>query len=182
MNLKLLAAIGLIFILLTQFLFLQGYDFLQNQQPLDYTHWLLLIGSVLSLSVSAILPKGIINLIATFLTILGVVATIGMCTIDFIAWGYGDNFEARDAFISHLRNTPSVYIPFLVVGPSLLYIGLATQAWQFIRSHTLLAVMTVGGSVLFGMGQFLFENRLWAVVGCTIFVAGLLLLIFKTKK
>lgn len=52
MKLKIFATIGLVFLILNQVLLLGGNEFIQNQQPIDYAHWLLLIGALLCLSLN----------------------------------------------------------------------------------------------------------------------------------
>lgn len=181
MNPKTLSIIGLICLTISQFLLAQGFDFLQAQQPIDFAHWLMMMGAILMLAFSFIFPKGVISSVATFLTILGVIAHIGMCTIDFLLWSYGDDYESRNAIIGQLMNTPSIQIPFMIIGPALLYAGVATYAWQFIKSHTLAAMITLVGSGIIGVGQTMVENRLFIVCGCVVFSVGLLMLVFRKE-
>jgi hypothetical protein len=182
MKVKIIGIIGLLFIVIGQTLLYQGFDFLNAQKPIDFAHWFLLIGASMTIAISFALPKSIFNTIATALTILGIIGSIGMCAIDFTFWSFGTDNTSRNELIGHLMNTPSVWYPFFVIGPSLLYIGLATQAWQFIKSHTTYALITIGGSFLLGFGQFMLTNRIWALIGTIIFSLGLVLLIFREEK
>ncbi|MEM9719037.1 MAG: hypothetical protein AAGA10_07310 [Bacteroidota bacterium] len=182
MNPKVLGTIGLLFLVISQVLLAQGFDFLQGQKPIDFAHWFMLSGAVLSLAFSFVFPKGIIHTIATVLTVIGVIAHVGMCTIDFVLWSFGQDMEGRDSLIFHLMDTPSIWLPFMVVGPAFLYVGLSFHAWKFIRSHTVLAIMTLLSSTLIGLGQFLFQNRLWVVVGTILFALGLVLLAFRKEN
>lgn len=182
MKVKIIATIGLAFIVLSQVLLYQGFEFLYTQKPIDFAHWFLLIGASMTISVSFVLPKSIINTIATALTILGIIAHIGMSAIDFTLWSFGTDDTSRNNLIGHLMHTPSVWYPFFVVGPSLLYIGLATQAWYFTKSHTFPALLTLGGSFLLGFGQFMSPNRIWVVIGTLVFSLGLVWLIFRKEK
>lgn len=182
MKSKVLAVIGLVFIIISQILLAQGFDFIQSQRPIDFAHWLMLIGSILCLAFINVFPKNVISTIATVLTILGVIAHIGMCTIDFVLWAYGDDFESRNAVISHLVNTPSIHLPFMIVGPSLFYAGLATYSWQFFKEHTLAVLITLFGSGVIGIGQMILQNRIYVVIGCLIFAMGLITLTFRDDK
>lgn len=182
MNAKIISTLGLIFIVIGQTLLYQGFDFLNAQKPIDFAHWFLLIGASMTFAVSFALPKSIINTIATVLTILGIIAHIGMSAIDFTLWSFGTDDNSRNELIGHLMSTPSIWYPFFIVGPSLLYIGLATQAWQFIKSHTAFALITIGGSFMLGFGQFMSSNRIWALIGTIVFALGLTLLLFREKR
>ena len=182
MNLKILCIISLALLTLSHILLSLGFDFLQNQRPVDYTHWIMLIGACLSLSFSFVFPKSIINIIATVITILGVIAHIGMCTIDFMLWSYGDDYDGRNALIGQIMNTSSISIPFLTVGPAMLFAGLTTQVWYFIKSHTLAAILALVGSSLIGLGQMVLHNRMAVVGGFVIFSIGMLLLVFRKER
>jgi hypothetical protein len=182
MKVKIIGIVGLLFIVIGQTLLYQGFDFLNAQKPIDFAHWFLLIGASMTIAISFALPKSIFNTIATALTILGIIGSIGMCAIDFTFWSFGTDDTSRNELIGHLMNTPSVWYPFFVIGPSLLYIGLATQAWQFIKSHRMYALITIGGSFLLGFGQFMLTNRVWALIGMIIFSLGLVLLLFREEK
>lgn len=182
MKVKIISVLGLIFIVIGQILLYQGFEFLNAQKPIDFAHWFLLIGASMTFAVSFALPKSIINTVATALTIVGIIAHIGMSAIDFTLWSFGTDDTSRNELIGHLMNTPSVWYPFFIIGPSLLYIGLATQAWQFIKSHTIFALTTVSGSFLLGFGQFMASDRIWALIGTIIFAIGLILLIFRKEK
>ncbi len=181
MKTKITATLGLTFIIISQVLFYQGFEFLQAQKPIDFAHWLLLIGACMSIAFSFIFPKSIINTVSTALTVLGIVAHIGMCTVDLALWSYGTDEASRNDLVGHLMNTPSIWIPFFTIGPSLLYIGLASQVWQFIRSHTTYALITLVGSALIGFGQFIPNNRIFAVIGMFLFALGLILLVFRKE-
>tara|TARA_R110001583_G_scaffold17011_3_gene69311 strand:+ start:2746 stop:2913 length:168 start_codon:yes stop_codon:yes gene_type:complete len=54
MKLKYSAIIGLAFLIINQIMLLGGNEFIQNQQPIDYAHWLLLVGALLCLSLNYI--------------------------------------------------------------------------------------------------------------------------------
>jgi len=181
MTTKIICIISLVLLIVSQILLTQGTNF--NQQlPVDFAHWFLLLGAAMSLSFSFVFPKGIINTIATIMTIIGVIATIGMCAIDFTFWSFGDDFESRKELIIHLMNTPSIWYPFFVVGPAFLYAGLATYAWSFIKTNTLGAIITLLSSFSIGAGYILAGHGPMIVLGITFLAIGLLILVFRKAK
>ncbi len=181
MKLKLLGLTGLILLTINQAMLLKGGKFLQAQS-FDFAHWFLLFGALFTIVFSFIFPKSIFNSIATFFTILGIVAHIGMATIDFAIWSFGDDYTAMNEFIIQLRNKPSIWLPFMTIGPSFLFIGLATHAWKFIRTHPIGSILTLGGSIMIGLSAFLSGERLLVVVAHLIFTLGLSLLIYRKEK
>lgn len=182
MKLKILGIIGLILLIINQIMLSKGDGFVQTQEPIDFAHWVLLIGALLTISFSYVFPRSIFNTIATALTLLGIIAHIGMATIDFILWSYGDDYAGMNNLIIQLRNKPSIWIPFMTIGPSLLFIGLATHAWKFIRTHPIGGIVTIGGSVMIGLAAFLWDDRLLVVLSYIIFSTGLVLLVFRKDK
>jgi len=181
MKLKILGTIGLALLIINQFMISKGDEFVQNQQ-IDFAHWFLLFGALFTISFSYVFPKNIIITIATVLTIVGIIAHIGMATIDFAIWSYGNNYDAMTNFIVQLRNKPSIWLPFMTVGPSFLFIGLATHAWKYIRTHPIGSILTIGGSIMIGLSAFLFSNKLLIVLAYTFFSIGLLLLAYRKDK
>ncbi len=181
MKLKLLGIIGLTLLTANQIMISRGEEFIQAQ-PIDFAHWILFFGAIFTISFSFIFPKSIFNTTATILTILGIIAHIGMATIDFVIWSYGNNFDEMNNLIFQLKNRPSIWMPFMTVGPSLLFVGLSIQAWKFIRTNPISSIMTIIGSIMIGLSSFLANDRLFIVVAFIIFTAGLILLAFKNDK
>lgn len=165
-------------LIISRLLLSQGTEFINAQQPFDFAHSFMLIGAVLTLSFSFVFPKNIFNSIATLLTVLGIIAHIGMCAIDFVFWSFGDDYASRDALLGHLINTPAIWMPFFVIGPALLFIGLSTHAWYFIKSHTLAAILTLLGSSGIGLGQMMGNNNM-AIIAYLVFSIGLAMLAFR---
>tara|TARA_R110000737_G_scaffold303139_1_gene310303 strand:+ start:159 stop:728 length:570 start_codon:yes stop_codon:yes gene_type:complete len=181
MKLKILGIIGLVFLIINQIMLTKGDEFLQAQQ-IDFAHWFLLFGALFTISFSYIFPKSIFNTIATVLTILGIIAHIGMATIDFVIWSFGDDHAGMTDLILQLRSKPLIWLPFMSIGPSLLFIGLATHAWKFIKTHPLSSILTIGGSIMMGLSAFLWGDNLLVVLAYIIFSAGLVLLIYRKEK
>lgn len=179
MNLKYIFVFGLILLTFSRLLMNQGFHFLQAQQPVDFAHWFMLIGVLLLIPAAQLFPQSRFNNIATPMIIAGIAAHIGMCAIDFVFWSYGDNYQGRDELLGHLINTPVIWYPFMVIGPSLLYIGLGTQAMYFLKSRPLSAILAISGSMLIGLGQFMFQNGHLVLLGYLLFSIGLTALLQK---
>lgn len=180
MKTKHLCMLGLLFFLTSYLLFSKVFpDF---QAPVDFAHWFNLIGACLLLSFNNVFPKNRLNSVASVITALGVVAHIGLCTIDFIMWSYGDNEAAKLALSEHLSNTPSIFFPFVIVGPSFLFIGLAVHAVNFIKTHTIPALMVIIGAQLVGVSFFILKNGILMLLSCLVFSLGLALLLHRKEK
>ena len=180
MKTKYLCILGLLFFLTSYLLFSKVLpDF---QAPIDFAHWFNLIGACLLLSFNNVFPKNRLNSVASVLTAFGVVAHIGLCTIDFIMWSYGNNEAAKAALSEQLSNTPSILFPFVIVGPSLLFVGLAVHAANFIKTHIISALMVIVGAPLVGVSFFILKNGILMLLSCLIFSFGLTLLICKNDS
>ncbi len=181
MKLKILGIIGLVLLIINQFMITKGDEFVQNQQ-IDFAHWALLFGALFTISFTYIFPKNVFNTIATVLTIIGIIAHIGMATIDFAIWSFGDDYTGMTEFILQLKDKPSIWLPFMTVGPSFLFIGLSIHGWRFIRTHPIGSILTIGGATMIGLSAFLFSNKLFTVLAYTIFSIGLALLAYRKDK
>ncbi|WP_231559607.1 hypothetical protein [Flavobacterium rivuli] len=151
------------------------------QKPIDFAHWFNLIGAVLLFSFNRVFPKNTLNSVASFVTTLGIIAHVGLCTIDFIMWSFGNNDSAKVALSEHISNTPAIVYPFVIIGPSLLYIGLALHAANFIKTNTLSALMVIAVAPAVGISFFVLKNGICMVVSCLVFALGLLLLLNRKE-
>lgn len=151
------------------------------QKPIDLAHWFNLIGACLLLSFNDIFPKNRLNSIASVITTWGVIAHIGLCIIDFIMWSFGNNDAGKEALSFQIRNTPSVFYPFIVVGPSLLFIGLAIHAGNFIKSHVVISSMVILSAPAIGFSFFVLKNGIFMFLSCVVFALGLGLLLYKKE-
>lgn len=174
--------IGLFFFVVSYILFSQGSKLTYFQKPIDFAHWFNLIGALLLLSFNKVFPKSNLNASASFITALGVIAHIGLCTIDFIMWSFGDDEIAKMELSRHIGNTPSILYPFIIVGPSLLFIGLALHASSFIKTHPLKALLVIFGAPAVGFSFFIMKNGACMVLSCIIFSLGLVLLLYRKEK
>lgn len=179
MKLKICAIIGLTFLILNQILLLQGNEFIQTQKPIDYVHWLLLLGVLLSLSLNYIFSDGIFNNTATVLTSIGIIALSGQAVIDFLWWSYGTDYEGMNNLANQIMERPSIRIPFMTIGPALFYLGLAIHAGKFIKKPIFWSLITILGVVITGLGSFAFDSREIIILGHIILTIGIVGLIFK---
>lgn len=182
MKLKIYAITGLVFLILNQIMLLQGNEFIQTQKPIDYAHWLLLLGVLLSLSVNYIFSNGIFNNTATVLTSIGIIALTGQAVIDFIWWSYEMDYQGMNNLTNQIMSRPSLRIPFITIGPALFYLGLAIHAGKFIRKHTFLSLIVILGVIITGLGSFIFDSRYVIVLGHIVLTLGIIGLIFKKDK
>lgn len=176
---KTLCLIGLFFFVLSYIMFSNSAAFEYFKKPIDFAHWFNLIGACLLLSFNYVFPKNKLNSVASVITALGVVAHIGLCTIDFIMWSYGDNEGAKSALSEHLSNTPAILFPFVIIGPSLLFVGLAVHAVNFIKTNTVSALMVIIGAPLVGFSFFVLKNGVLMLLSCLVFSLGLVLLLHR---
>lgn len=108
---------GLLFILAGQILLAQGNEFVYSQQPIDFAHWLILSGSVLLIPQTVTFPPKIYSYIGIPLSLAGIACVIGMCVLDIIWWSFPSE-EARMIFTDHISKVPSIWKPFITIGPS----------------------------------------------------------------
>ena len=179
MKLKTICIFGLSIFVLSYWIFTKGNEFAHSQKPIDFAHWLNLIGAVLLINFNKIFPKNKIGKVASILTAMGIIAFIRLNTIDFISWSFGDDNESRNAFFNQLASTPAIAFPFVYVGPSLLFLGLSIHALNFIKSNLIGYILTLFGAVFMGLGYFLWSNLIYTALGVTIFALGLILILNK---
>jgi hypothetical protein len=182
LKLKTICIIGLSLFVVSYWIFTKGNEFANTQRPIDFAHWLNFIGAVLLINFNRLFPKNKIGKIASIITTLGVIAFIGLNTIDFISWRFGDDNDSRNAFLNQLANTPSIAFPFVYVGPSLLFLGLSVHALNFIKTNLIGCILTVSGAIFMGLGYFLWSNLVYTALGCTIFALGLILILNKIDE
>ena len=152
---------SLLLMALGQMLLGFGREFIDSQKPIDWAHWLSLVGAV-GVGISVAQTKsGAIGKIARVLIIIGAIAFIGMCAIDFLLWTLPAE-PTIDDVLDEALNSPGIAIPFLWVGPSLLFIGLALKALEWWRLSIWGVTLLISGTLLSGYGQAI-GNR-WVVV------------------
>ena len=180
MNLyKNLCLVGLALFVISYIMFSFGGDFIYSQKPIDFAHWMNLIGGVLLINFNYVFPKNKLNSVASFLTSLGVIGNIGLCALDFLMWSYGNDSNSRMELGNHINNTPAIFYPFQVLAPSFLFTGLSLHAWKFIRKTPLASLMVILGAPSIGISYFILDSGILAAISCFILALGLALLLFK---
>ena len=160
MTTKQLCLLGLLFFLISYLFFSKVLpDF---QLPIDFAHWFNLIGACFLLSFNDVFPKNRINAIASFVTTLGVVAHVGLCTIDFIMWSFGNNEVAKEALSSQISNTPSILYPFVKIKKE--------------KPIDTAPIMTIAALIV-----FVLKNGIYMLLSCVVFIVGLGLLLYRTE-
>ncbi|UOX32686.1 hypothetical protein LXD69_11605 [Flavobacterium sediminilitoris] len=179
---KILCLVGLTLFVISYIMFSQGGEFIYSQKPIDFAHWMNLIGGALLINFNNVFPKNKINSVASFLTTLGVIGNIGLCALDLLMWSYGMDFEGRAELGNQISKTPSIFYPFQVFGPSLLLIGLSLHAWNFIRGKPLISLLAILGAPFIGISFFILKNGMLMAVSCFLFALGLGLLLFQPEN
>lgn len=180
MKTKQLCLLGLLFFLISYLFFSKVLPHFQN--PIDFAHWFNLIGACLLLSFNDLFPKNKLNTLASVLTALGVIAHIGLCTIDFMMSSYGADDVAKEALSKQITNTPSILYPFIIVGPSLLFVGLSVHALNFIKTNPINSVLVFISSMAIGFSFFILKNGVYMLLSCAVFCFALGFLLFRKEE
>lgn len=180
MKTKQLCTLGLLFFVTSYLLFSKVLP--PIQKPIDFAHWFNLIGAYLLLSFNDVFPKNKWSYVASFVTTLGVIAHVALCTIDFIMWSFGQDDLARSQLSNHISNTPFIFYPFVVIGPSLLFIGVSIHALNFIKIRTKSSFMVILAAPAIGFSFFILNNGVFMLLSCMVFVLGLGLLLYRKES
>lgn len=97
-------------------------------------------------------------------------------------WSFGDDDVAKEQLSEHISNTPAILFPFIIIGPSLLFIGLALHASSFIKTHFIPVAMVLVGAPAVGVSFFILKNGVLMVLSCMLFALGLVLLLYRKEK
>ncbi|MFC5046177.1 hypothetical protein ACFSTE_04585 [Aquimarina hainanensis] len=141
---KIFFILGLVLFLVGQIILAQGNDFVYNQEPIDFAHWFLLIGAVFLIPQVVSFPKKKVSYIGIPLTLIGITCIIGMCVLDFIWWSF-PNDEARAEFTNHITNVPSIWKPFITIGPSskVFNLGLLILSLLYLKKEKIAVLIIV---------------------------------------
>ena len=156
-----------------------GRDFIDAQQPIDWAHWLILIGAAggaLSTSGFALSQYGRIG---RAFVMIGAIGFGGMVAIDLMLWTLTADPMFDDA-LSAALDSPQVAVPFLWVGPTLFFIGLTLIAVEWVRMSTWAAGLFIFGAVLNGVGAATGVDGI-TLVSFAIMLAGLGCLVAATS-
>lgn len=177
---RILFIIGLVFILVGQLILAKGNDFVYSQKPIDFAHWFLLVGVVLLIPQTVTFPKKIYSLVGIPLTLIGIVCTIGMCVLDFIWWSFPDQ-EMRNEFTDHISHVPSIWKPFITIGPSskIFNLGLLLLSLNYIQTGKIgIVLVLLANLILWHIIPLPFR----LVVGYALTLIGFSLILFYTPS
>ena len=173
MKSKVIIAIGLLLIIVSQLLMSFGYEFLMSQKPIDYSHWSLLLGAIGMFGLWFHLPENFSKNIGLTLMTFGIGGIVGMCTIDFILWASHSNSEIKRELFEMISNTPSLQYPFLIIGPTLFYSGICIATYGLFLKFKWQVIAVNIGALMVGLGHMVLHNRIIPVVGAVLLFIGL---------
>ena len=175
---KILFLIGLALELSGQILLAQGNEFVYNLTPIDFAHWSLLLGVTFLIPQVVSFPNKVFSYLGIPVAIIGIVCIIGMCVLDFIWWSQ-PNQEIRNEFASHLSKFPSIWKPFITIGPKFLNIGIFLLSLNYFKQHKL-GVLTITIATLIFLNLIPVPFKL--VFGYSITLIGFGLIFLKKIK
>jgi len=178
MTYKILFLIGLLLFLVGQIILAQGNDFVYSQEPIDFAHWFLLVGIVLLIPQVVSFPKKIFSWIGIPLTLVGIVCSIGMCVIDFIWWSFTSE-EMRNEFTNHIIQVPSIWKPFMTIGPSskVFNLGLLVLSLNYIKKEKLgIVIILIANLILW----HIIPLPLRLIFGYTLTLVGFSIIIVRS--
>ena len=176
MTYRILFLIGIAFEILGQVLLAQGHEFVYGLRPIDFAHWSLLLGVVFLIPQVVSFPKKIVSYLGTPIAIIGIVCIIGMCVLDFIWWSQ-PNQEVRNEFAGHLSKFPSIWKPFISVGPGFLNLGLFLLSLNYFKQNKLGVLMVFIATLIIYVIPIPFK----LVVGYSLTLVGFGLIFFKNE-
>ena len=68
------------------FVVINDLDDLHAQEPIDFAHWLMLLGVLCLVPQTSRFPKFRLNVLGVPFLIVGIGLIIGMCVLDFVFW------------------------------------------------------------------------------------------------
>lgn len=178
MTYKISFILGLGFILIGQIIMSKGNDYVYAQEPIDFAHWFLLVGVVLLIPQVVSFPKKLFSLIGIPLTLIGITCIVGMCVLDFIWWSF-PNEEMRNEFTNHISSVPSIWNPFMSIGPSskIFNLGLLILSCNYLKSNKI-GIVTILVANLILWHVIPLPNRL--IFGYAITLIGFSLILFRS--
>ncbi|TCK69403.1 hypothetical protein DFQ05_0924 [Winogradskyella wandonensis] len=182
MNPKKILTIGLFLLITSQLLMSFGYDFIMAQKPIDFAHWTLLLAALAHFSLWFALPSNGSKPHGLGIMSLGIAGIIGMCTIDFVLWSLNDNPTIKDSLLGVVMNDPTIKFPFLIVGPTLFYMGICISTYGLFKKYKWQVIVLNIGALLIGIGHLIFGNQVIPVFGAVLLSIGLLSIIQQNQN
>jgi hypothetical protein len=120
--------------------------------PIDFSHWLILVGVALMIPFASSLPRDGWRIVMTPLLLVGIISVIGMCVLDFVFWSLPDG-AVRGDVARRLMDTPLLWKPFIAWGPNYVFnTGLALPCLLFVAQSRAGAALVVGGTLVIAAG------------------------------
>ena len=160
---KIFFLLGLIFFLIGQILLAQGNEYVYSQEPIDFAHWFLFVGAVFLIPQVVTFPKGIFSSIGIPLSLIGIACIIGMCVLDFIWWSFPTE-GARLEFTNHISQVPSIWKPFISIGPSskIFNLGLLILSLNYFKKEKIgVAIIFIATLILWHIIPLPFRLVFW---------------------
>jgi hypothetical protein len=177
---KILFLTGLLFFLIGQILLAQGNDFVYSQEPIDFAHWSLLFGVVMMIPQVISFPNTILSYVGIPLTLVGIVCIIGMCVLDFIWWSF-PNEELRIEFTNHISQIPSIWKPFITIGPSskVFNLGLLILALNYFKAEKVgIVIILIASLILWHIIPFPFR----LIFGYALTLIGFSIILLRSEN
>ena len=177
---KILFIVGLSFFLIGQLILSKGNDFVYSQEPIDFAHWFLLVGVTLLIPQTVTFPKKVSSLIGIPLTLIGIVCIIGMCVLDFIWWSFPHE-EMRNEFTNHISQIPSIWKPFMTIGPSskVFNLGLLILSFNYLENGKLgIVIVLIANLILWHIIPVPFR----LIFGYAFTLIGFSLILFRKEN
>ena len=128
------------------FIYFNDLEKLHNQEPIDFSHWFMIIGVLLLIPQIGNFPKSKFNFIGSPSLIFGIGLIIGMCVIDFVFWSLKDP-ELKSQVTKHLINTPEIWTPFMSVSGKIFTFGLLTSSFNYFKKSKLGVLLVFLGTL-----------------------------------
>ncbi|MGB0891054.1 MAG: hypothetical protein ACPGUU_01790 [Flavobacteriaceae bacterium] len=175
---KILFVLGLLFETLGQMLLSNGNEFVYALRPIDFAHWSLLIGVVLLIPQIGNFGKSFFTYIGVPFILIGITCIIGMCVLDFIWWSQPTQ-EIRNEFAGQISKIPSIWKPFITIGPGFINLGLLLLSLNYFKKHKIGVLLIILATLIISFGNFI-PYRLIYVYFFTALGYGLIF--FNNKK
>ncbi len=158
MTYRVLFILGLLFECIGQILLSNGLEFIYAQKPIDFAHWLLLLGVVFLIPQLFSFPEKLFVKIGIPVVLTGIVCIIGMCVLDFVWWSQ-PNQDVRVEFATHLSKFPSIWKPFITTGPNFLNAGLLLMSVPYFKKSKIGFILVALATLIVFFMRFI-PNRL----------------------
>lgn len=179
---RIISITGLLLLALSHLLLSFGYTFLMSQKPIDFAHWSMLLGATLLFSLWFCLPGNLTKKVGLSLMTLGIAGIVGMCMIDFLLWAMNDDQEIKEKLFHYINSSPSIKIPFLILGPTLFYSGISIATYGLFTEFRWQVLCLNIGAAMIGVGHMIFQNGLVAVIGAGLLLIGLTSILMRQDR